>query len=165
MGMLRPSRRRPSISSGRLLRVRRDWIWPHPEEPTKWASRRTQVAHAVPLNPLYRPPRQLTSRAATAPPLPGRREFLYILRPMALLRSVATVGGYTMVSRILGFVREVLTAAYLGAGPVADAFFVPLRLPNLFPSLFAEAPFSAPSRPLFPGKVPPRGAPRLHPSL
>src|SRR5690348_16936581 len=56
-------------------------------------------------------------------PLPARRELLYIPGPMALLRSVATVGGYTMVSRVLGFVREVLTAAYLGAGPVADAFF------------------------------------------
>src|SRR6185312_13051093 len=65
--------------------------------------------------------------ACAVTPLPARREFLYILGPMALLRSVATVGGYTMMSRILGFAREVLTAAFLGAGPVADAFFVALR--------------------------------------
>ena len=40
---------------------------------------------------------------------------------MSLLRSVATVGSYTLVSRVLGFVRDILTAALLGAGPVAEA--------------------------------------------
>src|ERR1700751_3046455 len=68
---------------------------------------------------------------------------------MALLRSVATVGSYTFVSRIFGFLRDILTAALLGAGPVADAFFVALRLPNLFRSLFAEGAFSAAFVPLF----------------
>src|SRR5690348_10907086 len=72
---------------------------------------------------------------------------------MALLRSVATVGGYTMMSRVLGFVRDVLTAAVLGAGPVADAFFIALRLPNLFRSLFAEGAFSAAFVPLFAGRI------------
>jgi putative peptidoglycan lipid II flippase len=72
---------------------------------------------------------------------------------MALLRSVATVGGYTMLSRVLGFVRDMLTAALLGAGPVTDAFFVALRLPNLFRSLFAEGAFSAAFVPLFAGMV------------
>jgi putative peptidoglycan lipid II flippase len=72
---------------------------------------------------------------------------------MALLRSVATVGGYTLLSRVLGFVRDVLTAAVLGAGPVADAFFIALRLPNLFRSLFAEGAFSAAFVPLFAGRV------------
>jgi putative peptidoglycan lipid II flippase len=67
---------------------------------------------------------------------------------MALLRSVATVGSYTMVSRLFGFVRDILTAAILGAGPVADAFFVAQRLPNLFRSLFAEGAFSAAFVPL-----------------
>src|ERR1700756_1770507 len=62
---------------------------------------------------------------------------------MALLRSAAPVGGYTMASRVLGFIRDILTAAFLGAGPVADAFFVAQRLPNLFRSLFAEGAFSA----------------------
>jgi putative peptidoglycan lipid II flippase len=72
---------------------------------------------------------------------------------MALLRSVATVGSYTMLSRVLGFIRDVLTAALLGAGPVTDAFFVALRLPNLFRSLFAEGAFSAAFVPLFAGIV------------
>ena len=51
---------------------------------------------------------------------------------MALIHSIATVGGYTMVSRVLGFVRDILIAAFLGAGPVADAFFVAFKFPNLF---------------------------------
>ncbi len=72
---------------------------------------------------------------------------------MALLRSAATVGGYTMVSRVLGFVREMLVAAFLGASPISDAFFVALRLPNMFRSLFAEGAFSAAFVPLFAGKV------------
>jgi putative peptidoglycan lipid II flippase len=72
---------------------------------------------------------------------------------MALLRSVATVGSYTLVSRVFGFLRDILTAALLGAGPVADAFFVALRLPNLFRSLFAEGAFSAAFVPLFAGTM------------
>ena len=72
---------------------------------------------------------------------------------MALLRSVATVGSYTLVSRVFGFVRDILTAAILGAGPVADAFFVAQRLPNLFRSLFAEGAFSAAFVPLFAGTM------------
>jgi len=67
---------------------------------------------------------------------------------MALFRSVATVGSLTMVSRVFGFVRDILTAAILGAGPVADAFFVAQRLTNLFRSLFAEGAFSAAFVPL-----------------
>jgi putative peptidoglycan lipid II flippase len=78
---------------------------------------------------------------------------------MALLRSVATVGGYTMLSRVLGFVRDMMTAALLGAGPVTDAFFVALRLPNLFRSLFAEGAFSAAFVPLFAGMVAKDGHP------
>lgn len=54
-----------------------------------------------------------------------------------------------MVSRIAGFVRDLLIARYLGAGPVADAFFVSLRLPNFFRSLFAEGAFTAGFLPLF----------------
>lgn len=68
---------------------------------------------------------------------------------MSLLRPIATVGGLTMVSRILGFVRDVLIAAVLGAGPVADAFFVAFRLPNFFRRLFAEGAFNAAFIPLF----------------
>ncbi len=68
---------------------------------------------------------------------------------MALLRSVATVGGYTLLSRIFGFVRDMLIAAYAGAGPVADAFFVAFKLPNFFRALFAEGAFNAAFVPLF----------------
>jgi putative peptidoglycan lipid II flippase len=68
---------------------------------------------------------------------------------MALLRSIATVGGFTMVSRILGFARDILIAAMLGAGPVADAFFVAFKLPNFFRRLFAEGAFNAAFVPLF----------------
>ena len=72
---------------------------------------------------------------------------------MSLLRSAATVGGYTMVSRVLGFIREILTAAHLGAGPLSDAFFVALRLPNLFRSLFAEGAFAQAFVPIFSGTL------------
>jgi putative peptidoglycan lipid II flippase len=80
---------------------------------------------------------------------------------MALLRSVATVGSYTLVSRGLGFIRDILTAAILGAGPVADAFFVAQRLPNLFRSLFAEGAFSAAFVPLASGALAEGGKPAL----
>lgn len=72
---------------------------------------------------------------------------------MSLLRSIATIGGLTMISRVLGFVRDALMAALLGAGPVADAFFVALRFPNLFRSLFAEGAFSAAFVPMFVGTL------------
>ncbi|MEX2455024.1 MAG: murein biosynthesis integral membrane protein MurJ [Rhodospirillaceae bacterium] len=68
---------------------------------------------------------------------------------MALLRSIATVGSYTMISRLLGFVRDILIAATLGAGPVADAFFVAFKLPNFFRRLFAEGAFNAAFVPQF----------------
>ncbi len=68
---------------------------------------------------------------------------------MKLYRSIATVSGFTAVSRVLGFLRDMLIAAVVGAGPVADAFFVALRLPNLFRSLFAEGAFNSAFVPLF----------------
>ncbi|MBT3369817.1 MAG: murein biosynthesis integral membrane protein MurJ [Rhodospirillaceae bacterium] len=68
---------------------------------------------------------------------------------MNLFRAFATVGGYTMLSRILGFVRDILIAGTLGAGPVADAFFVAFKLPNFFRRLFAEGAFNAGFVPLF----------------
>ncbi len=67
----------------------------------------------------------------------------------SVLRNILSVGGLTLVSRILGFFRDILTAALLGAGPVADAFFVALRLPNHFRALFAEGAFSSAFVPLF----------------
>ncbi len=61
---------------------------------------------------------------------------------MSLARNTAIIGGLTLVSRLFGFARDVLLAAALGAGPVADAFFAALRFPNLFRRLFAEGAFS-----------------------
>ncbi len=72
---------------------------------------------------------------------------------MVLLRSIATVGGLTMVSRVLGFARDILIAFMLGAGPVADVFFVAFKFPNLFRRLFAEGAFAAAFVPLFAGLV------------
>ena len=68
-----------------------------------------------------------------------------------MLRGILTVGGWTMASRVLGFARDMLIAAVLGAGPVADAFFVALRLPNLFRRLFGEGAFNAAFVPEFAG--------------
>lgn len=75
-----------------------------------------------------------------------------------LARSFATVGGYTMLSRVLGFARDVLVAAVLGTGPVADAFFVAFRFPNLFRRLFAEGAFNAAFVPLFAARLEAGGA-------
>ena len=60
-----------------------------------------------------------------------------------MMRGAVTVGVWTMASRVLGFARDILIAAILGTGPVADAFFVALRLPNLFRRLFGEGAFNA----------------------
>ena len=68
---------------------------------------------------------------------------------MRLYRAFATVGGLTMVSRVLGFGRDILIAAALGSGAVADAFFVAFRFPNLFRRLFGEGAFNAAFVPLF----------------
>jgi putative peptidoglycan lipid II flippase len=68
---------------------------------------------------------------------------------MSFARAVRTVAGLTMVSRVLGFIRDVLTADMLGAGPMADAFFVAFKLPNFFRRLFAEGAFSVTFVPLF----------------
>jgi putative peptidoglycan lipid II flippase len=60
-----------------------------------------------------------------------------------MLGRIFTVGGYTLLSRITGFARDIMLAAILGAGPVADAFFVAFRLPNHFRAIFAEGAFNA----------------------
>lgn len=77
---------------------------------------------------------------------------------MALLRAITTVGGYTLGSRVLGFVRDVLAAAILGAGAVSDAFFISQKIPNLFRHLFAEGAFNAAFVPQFAGLAEARGA-------
>ena len=60
-----------------------------------------------------------------------------------MIKRILTVGGFTLLSRVTGFVRDIILAAVLGAGPVADAFFVALRLPNHFRAIFAEGAFNA----------------------
>ncbi|MBI1385921.1 MAG: murein biosynthesis integral membrane protein MurJ [Rhizobiales bacterium] len=72
---------------------------------------------------------------------------------MGLYRAFATVGGLTMVSRVLGFVRDILIAGVLGTGVVADAFFAAFRLPNLFRRLFGEGAFNSAFVPLFAKKL------------
>src|SRR5262249_14532590 len=60
-----------------------------------------------------------------------------------MIERILTVGGFTVLSRITGFIRDIILAAVLGAGPMADAFFVALRLPNHFRAIFAEGAFNA----------------------
>src|SRR5207253_7123151 len=66
-------------------------------------------------------------------PIPGR----------GMVERILTVGGFTLVSRLTGFFRDILMAAVLGAGPIADAFLVAFRLPNHFRAIFAEGAFNA----------------------
>lgn len=77
---------------------------------------------------------------------------------MKLYRAFATVGGLTLVSRVLGFARDMLIAGVIGTGAVADAFFVAFRFPNLFRRLFAEGAFNAAFVPLFAKKLEGEGA-------
>jgi len=72
---------------------------------------------------------------------------------MKLLKAMATVAGLTGISRIFGFIRDILTAAILGAGLVADAFFVALKLPNFFRRVTAEGAFSVSFVPMYSGKL------------
>jgi putative peptidoglycan lipid II flippase len=68
---------------------------------------------------------------------------------MSLVKNTATIGIFTLASRVLGFVRDVMMAHYVGAGFANDAFAVAWRLPNLFRALFAEGAFSAAFVPMF----------------
>ncbi len=77
---------------------------------------------------------------------------------MKLIKAMATVAGLTGASRILGFVRDILTAAILGAGPIADAFFVALKLPNFFRRVTAEGAFSVAFVPLYSENLEKEGA-------
>ena len=70
-----------------------------------------------------------------------------------LISGVLTVGVWTLLSRILGFVRDILIAAWLGTGPVAEAFLVAFALPNMFRRFFAEGAFNMAFVPMFSKKV------------
>ena len=89
----------------------------------------------------------MTAEHAADNPSPGKEG-----RKPGLIASAATaatVGSFTMISRVLGLIRDVMMAALLGAGPVADAFFVAFKLPNFLRRLFAEGAFNAGFVPLF----------------
>ncbi len=73
--------------------------------------------------------------------------------PIHLLSGFFTVGGWTFLSRIAGFVRDIMIAALLGAGPIAEAFLVAFSLPNMFRRFFAEGAFNMAFVPLFAKKL------------
>ena len=75
------------------------------------------------------------------------------MKPISLMRSILTVGGWTLLSRGAGFARDMMMAAYLGAGPVADAFNVAFSLPNMFRRFFAEGAFNMAFVPMFSKKL------------
>ena len=62
---------------------------------------------------------------------------------MNLIKSTSAFSFFTLISRILGYFRDLLIAIYLGSGPIADAFFVAFRIPNTFRRLFSEGTFNA----------------------
>lgn len=72
---------------------------------------------------------------------------------MRLLRSTAIIASLTLVSRVLGLVRDVLIARFLGAGAVSDAFFMAFKLPNVFRRMFAEGAFNAAFIPLYARRI------------
>jgi putative peptidoglycan lipid II flippase len=76
-----------------------------------------------------------------------------------MIGKILTVGSYTLLSRVTGFMRDIMLAAILGAGPVADAFFVAFRLPNHFRAIFAEGAFNAAFIPAY-ARIRTEGGPR-----
>lgn len=75
------------------------------------------------------------------------------MKPIRLVRSFVTVGSWTLLSRVVGFARDVMMAAYLGAGPVAEAFLIAFSLPNMFRRFFAEGAFNMAFVPMFAKKL------------
>jgi len=75
------------------------------------------------------------------------------VKPIRLMSGFFTVGIWTLLSRIMGFVRDIMIAAYLGTGPVAEAFLVAFSLPNLFRRFFAEGAFNMAFVPMFSKKL------------
>jgi len=75
------------------------------------------------------------------------------MKPIKLLSGFLTVGFWTLASRVLGFAREILLTAYVGPGPVMDAFVAAFRLPNMFRRFFAEGAFNAAFVPMFAKKL------------
>jgi len=75
------------------------------------------------------------------------------MNPIKLMSGFLTVGGWTLASRGVGFARDVMMAAFLGTGPVAEAFLIAFSLPNMFRRFFAEGAFNMAFVPLFAKKL------------
>ncbi|MEP2784646.1 MAG: murein biosynthesis integral membrane protein MurJ [Pseudoruegeria sp.] len=75
------------------------------------------------------------------------------MKPIRLMSGFLTVGVWTLLSRVLGFARDVLIAGYLGSGPIAEAFLVAFSLPNMFRRFFAEGAFNMAFVPMFSKKL------------
>ncbi|AXC51015.1 murein biosynthesis integral membrane protein MurJ [Paracoccus suum] len=75
------------------------------------------------------------------------------MKPIRLIRGFVTVGGWTLGSRVVGFVRDMMIAAFLGTGPVAEAYLVAFTLPNMFRRFFAEGAFNTAFVPMFAKKL------------
>ncbi len=75
------------------------------------------------------------------------------MKPIRLISGLFTVGIWTLLSRILGFVREIIILSLIGPGPVMDAFVAAFRLPNMFRRFFAEGAFNAAFVPMFAKKL------------
>ena len=68
---------------------------------------------------------------------------------MNLIKSTGTFSFFTLLSRVLGYLRDLFIAIFLGSGPIADAFFVAFRIPNTFRRLFSDGTFNAAFVPLY----------------
>jgi putative peptidoglycan lipid II flippase len=75
------------------------------------------------------------------------------MKPIRLVRGFLTVGIWTLLSRVVGFIRDVMIANYLGSGPVAEAFLIAQSLPNMFRRFFAEGAFNMAFVPMFAKKL------------
>lgn len=80
------------------------------------------------------------------------------MKRFSIFKAAATTGSATLASRVLGFLRDIMIAASLGAGPLADIFVIAFRLPNLFRRLFAEGAFNAAFVPVFAKRMESEGA-------
>ncbi|MDQ4136896.1 MAG: murein biosynthesis integral membrane protein MurJ [Pseudomonadota bacterium] len=75
-----------------------------------------------------------------------------------MFKKILSVGGWTLVSRLSGFIRDVVLAAIMGAGPIADAFVVASRIPNHFRAIFSEGAFNSAFLPTYAGVLEREGA-------
>jgi putative peptidoglycan lipid II flippase len=75
------------------------------------------------------------------------------VKPISMIRGFVTVGAWTLLSRVMGFVRDIMIAGYLGSGPVAQAFLIAFSLPNMFRRFFAEGAFNMAFIPMFAKKL------------